>query len=79
MNLKQATERAIEALQAADLKALAGALEARRAAIRAGEMPTAEILAAGEKLLSGLRALQQQAAFDSARLGQIRRYIEFRK
>lgn len=79
MNLKQATERAAEALRNGDLKALAAALEARRAAIRAGEPPTPEILAAGEKLLRGLLEWQRQGAFESARLGQIRSYVEFRK
>ncbi len=79
MNLKEATGRAGEALAAGDLEALRAALAARGQALAAGEAPTVEIFQAGEQLLSGLRELQQRAAYNSARLGQIRRYVEFRK
>jgi hypothetical protein len=79
MQLKQATELAAAALEAGDLKALAQALAARKKALKSGETPTREIFEAGEKLLRGLLALQQRAAFESARLGQIQRYVEFRK
>lgn len=76
MTLKQATERAKTALAAEDLEELARALKARRKALGSGEPPTQEIFDAGERLLKGLLALEQRAAFDSARMGQVGRYIE---
>jgi len=79
MQLKQATELAAAALEAEDLAELAQALAARKKALKSGETPTPETFEAGERLLQGLRQLQQRAAFESARLGQIRRYVEFRK
>lgn len=79
MTLQDATERAKRALDAGDIAELAAALVARRQAIQSGEPPTPEIVDAGESLLLGLRGLQRQAAYDSARLDQIRCYLEFRK
>lgn len=79
MTLREATDRAAAALAAENLEDLARALRARRKALRSGEQPTREVFEAGEKLLKGLLALQQRAAYDSARLGQIRSYVEFRK
>jgi hypothetical protein len=79
MQLKQATELAAAALEAGDLAQLAQALAARKKALQLGETPTMEIFEAGERLLQGLRQLQQRVAFESARLGQLQRYVEFRK
>ncbi len=79
MNLKQATDCASAALGAGNLEALRRALDSRRKALEAGETPTLEELESGERLLQGLLAFQQRAAFEDARLGQIRRYVEFRK
>lgn len=79
MNLKQATDRASAALEVGNLEALGRALDNRRKALKAGETPTLEELESGERLLKGLLAFQQRAACEDARLGQIRRYVEFRK
>jgi hypothetical protein len=79
MTLQEATGRASAALDAGDLTALAAALQARRKAIRSGEVPTLEAFEAGERLLARLRDFAQRTAFESARLGQIQRYLEFRK
>lgn len=79
MTLKESADRAGAALEAGDLEALARALEARKRALEAGEKPTLEVFAAGERLLRGLLALQQRAACESARLGQIQRYVDYRK
>ncbi len=79
MTLKEATERAGVALDAGDLEALALALKSRRKALRTGETPTLEVFESGERLLRGLLLLQQRAAFENARLGQIRSYVDFRK
>ncbi len=79
MRIKQATELAAAALEAEDLARLAQALTARKKALQSGETPTPEAFEAGEKLLRGLLALQQRVAFESARLGQLQRYVEFRK
>ncbi len=79
MTLAEATGRAAAALQAGDFEGVARALEARRAAIAAGEPPTAEVIEAGQRVLEALLELQRQAAFDSGRLGQIRRYFEFHR
>jgi hypothetical protein len=76
--LKEATDRAGAALDAGDLEALALALKARRQALQAGDRPTLEAFESGERLLRGLLLLQQKAAFENARLGQIRSYVEFR-
>ena len=79
MTLKQATDRANAAIEAGDLEALARALAARRKALESGEKATIEVFEAGERALRGLTVLAQQAAFDSARLGQINRYVDFRR
>ena len=79
MSLQEATERAAAALDAGDLTALAAALKARRKALRSGELPTVEAFEAGERLLARLRDFGQRSAFESARLGQIQRYVEFRR
>ena len=79
MKLREATDRAAAALEAGDIAALARAIEERRKAIRAGDEPTAEVLESGERLLHGLMAWQQRTAYESARLGQVQRYVEFRK
>jgi hypothetical protein len=78
MTLKQATDRAAAALAAGDLEELARSLKARRQALISGEPPAADVVEAGDRLLAGLLALQQRAAFESARLGQVRRYVETR-
>lgn len=74
-----ATAQAEAALQAGDLEGLARAIQARREALESGEQPTLEAYRAGERLLRGLLDLQRRAAVDSARLGQIQRYVDFRK
>ena len=79
MTISEATAQAKAALAAGDLPAVRRALEARRKAIASGETPSTEAFAAGEELLRLLRELQRQAAYDSARIGQVRRYLEFRK
>jgi hypothetical protein len=79
MTIGDATDQANAALDAGDLTALAAALAARRKALRSGEVPTVEIFEAGEKLLGRLRDFGQRAAFESARLGQVQRYVDFRK
>jgi hypothetical protein len=79
MTLKEATDRASAAIEAGNLEALARALTARRKAMESGEKPTIEIVEAGERMVRSLNALAQRAAFDSARLGQIKRYVEFRR
>lgn len=79
MTLEEATVRAAAALQAGDFEGVARALRARRAAIAAGEPPTAEAIEAGQRILDALLELQRQAALDSARLGQIQRYIQFHR
>jgi hypothetical protein len=79
MTLKQATDRANAAIEAGDLEALARALAARRKALASGEKPAIEVFEAGERTLHSLKALAQRTAFDSARLGQIKRYVDFRQ
>jgi hypothetical protein len=79
MTLHEATDRASAAIEAENFDALARALEARRAALKSGEKPTIEIFEAGERMVHSLKALAQRAAFDSARLGQIKRYVDFRR
>jgi hypothetical protein len=79
MTLKQATDRANAAIDAGNLDALTRALTARRNALESGEKPTIEIFEAGERAVRALKALAQRVAFDSARLGQIKRYVDFRR
>jgi hypothetical protein len=79
MTLQDATDRATAAIEAGNLDALARALKARRRALDSGERPTIEIFEAGERAIRALKALAQRAAFDSARLGQIKRYVDFRR
>ena len=79
MTLKEATDRATAAIEAGNFDALARALEARRAALKSGEKPTIQVFEAGESAIGTLKALAQRTAFDSARLGQIKRYVDFRR
>jgi hypothetical protein len=79
MHLKEATDRAAAALEGGNMEALTRALESRRKALESGEPPTIGVFDSGQRLLRTLLAFQQRAAYDSARLGQIRRYLEFRK
>jgi len=78
MTLKQATDCVNAAIEAGDLDALARALVSRRKALESGEKPTLEIVEAGERAMRTLKALAQRSAFDCARLGQIKRYTDFR-
>ena len=79
ITLAAATAQAAAALQAGDLEGMTRALQARREALESGEKPAREDLESGERLLQALLELQKQAAFDSARLGQIQRYVDFRR
>ncbi len=74
-----ATVQAEAALRAGDLEGVTRALQARREALESGEQPTLEAYRAGERLMRGLLDLQRHAAVDNARLGQIQRYVDFRK
>ena len=66
---------ALRAAEAGDLEELARAVEARGVAIASGEMPTAEILAAGERVRAAAETLRQEIWLDSARLGRIREFL----
>ncbi len=79
MTLKEATDRAGAAIEARNLEALALALKARREALESGERPTIDILEAGERAIRALKVLAQCTAFESARVGQIKRYVDFRR
>jgi hypothetical protein len=79
MTLQEATDCATAAVETEDFDALARALKARRAALQSGERPTIEAFEAGERAIRALKDLAQRIAFDSARLGQIKRYVEFRR
>jgi hypothetical protein len=79
MTLKEATDRAGAALDAGNLAALERALAARREALQSGEAPTLEAFESGQRLLRALLAFQHRTACESARLGQIRSYVDFRK
>jgi hypothetical protein len=79
LTLKETTDRVNAAIEAGNLDALARALKARREALVSGETPTLGVFEAGERAILALKALAQRAAFDSARLGQIKRYVEFRR
>jgi hypothetical protein len=79
MTLQEATDRASAAIEAENFDALARALKARRAALQSGEKPSLEVFEAGERAIRALKGLAQRIAFDSARLGQIKRYVEFRR
>jgi hypothetical protein len=79
MTLKQATDRTLAAIEAGDLEGMVEALKARRKALESGEPPTLEAFEAGERALRALKDLAQHAAFDNARLGQIKRYVDFRR
>jgi hypothetical protein len=68
MNLEQATAAALIAAQKGDLNALAGALEARGAALEGGEEPTPGVLAAGELTANLLREMMRDIAAESAQL-----------
>ena len=76
MTIEEATQQANAAVEAGDLDALQRALVARREALNAGEQPTLKVFEAGERLVGALRELQQRCAFESARLGQVHRYVE---
>jgi len=76
MTLKESTVRAGAALEAGDLDALARALAERRKAFQAGERPAPDVYQSGQQLLRALLEYQQSLAYESARLGQIRRYVE---
>lgn len=73
--LKAATESAHAALEAGNLEALHRALDARRQAIDAGEQPTLDIYESGQRLMRALLDYQRQAAYESARMDQVRRYL----
>lgn len=83
MTLKQATDQVSAAIESGDLDELKRALEARRWALKSGEKPSIETsketFETGERALAALKALAQRTAFDSARLGQIKRYADFRR
>jgi hypothetical protein len=68
--LQRATQAALAAAEAGDLDALAEALEARARAIAAGEAPTLEILAAGDRLRELLVALRERLHAGSAQLAR---------
>jgi hypothetical protein len=75
VTLDQATHGVTKALEDQDLAALEIALEARQAAILSGAPPTMEIISAGERAVLALTAWKQRVAFESARLGQVRSYL----
>jgi hypothetical protein len=75
MTLEQATNRVTRALEDQDLSALEIALEARQSAIQCGDAPTEEIIEAGRRAECALTAWKKRLAFDSARLGQVRSYL----
>jgi hypothetical protein len=79
MTLKEATDRAGAAIEARNLEALALALKARREALESGERPTIDVLEAGERAIRALKVLARCTAFESARVGQIKRYVDFRR
>jgi hypothetical protein len=79
MTLQEATDRVIDAIEAENFEALSRALTARRAALQSVERPGIEAFEAGERAIRALKDLAQRIAFDSARLGQIKRYVEFRR
>lgn len=83
MNLNQATDQVSAAIEAEDLEELTRALKARRKALESGEELGVEaskrIFETGERALAALKALARRTAFDSARLGQIKRYVDVRK
>jgi len=81
MTLKEATNRAGAAIEARNLEALALALalKARREALESGERPTIDVLEAGERAIRALKVLARCTAFESARVGQIKRYVDFRR
>lgn len=81
MTLEQATQRAITAAAASDLKRLKLALKARAAAITglAAEPPSEDLAArlrsaieGGKALQQDLGALKRKIRFESARLAQFR-------
>lgn len=76
-DLKSATDRAQAAIEAADLAALDRALKARRKAIDSGDRATPDVYEAGQRLMRALIDYQRQAAYASARIEQIRRYVQF--
>jgi hypothetical protein len=75
VTLEQATNSVTKALEDQDLAALEIALDRRQAAIQCGAPPTVEIIAAGERAVLALTAWKQRVAFESARLGQVRSYL----
>jgi hypothetical protein len=83
MTLKQATDQVSAAIEAGDFDELKRALAARRDALESGEKTSVEtskeIFETGERALAALKALAQRTAFDSVRLGQIKRYADFHR
>jgi hypothetical protein len=76
MTLEQATNGLTKAIEDQDLAALERALESRQAAIQCGSPPTQEVVAAGERAARALTAWKKRLAFESARLGQVRSYLD---
>ena len=75
MTLEQATNEVTKALEAQDLEVLEHALKVRQAAIQCGGEPTQEIVEAGDRAVRALAEWKQRLAFESARLGQVRSYL----
>ena len=72
MNFEEATERMRAAIAAEDLDALNLALDARAAALAAGDRPSLQAIEAGERALLDLAAFKQRLAFESSKLGSLR-------
>jgi len=76
MTLEEASAAALEAARTGNLDSLALALSARAAALARGQLPTADVLAAGEHIAELLRDLIRDTALDAARLRQLELTVE---
>ena len=75
MTLREATDWALRASESRDLDELARALQARGAAAAAGEIPTPEIIAAGEHVRAAIESLKRETSLEAARLQRVREFL----
>lgn len=75
MTLSEATAWALQAAEAGDMKELARAVQARGAAIAAGDLPTAEIFDDGERVCTAIEMFKRKMSVESARLTRFREFL----
>jgi hypothetical protein len=73
--LQEATSRLICAAEARDLDRIEQALGDRAGAIADGDIPTAELIAEGDRALLKIREILRETSIAVARLNQIREAV----